>query len=567
MQSEAHGNPGHSDSASGPLVTDGWRYLEEGRWQEARDAFLDAAAVEPAPEVSEGLSWAAWWLDDADRVFPARERAFRGYREADRPVAAARMALWLSVDHLDFRGARAVAQGWLARAGRLLEDHHPVPEHGWASFIHGYLAHASGEVERAEERARETVDVGRRLGVPDLEMLGIGLLGSVRVSRGELKEGTRLLDEAGAMAVSGEGTLPISGAWTCCFLVWACREAHDYPRALEWCREIESFARRHGSRYMLGFCRTHFGSIYMAGGRWEEAEAALEQAVEAYAASRPAFLPDALVPLAELRRRQGRTEEAEKLLARLGPGEGASVCLARLALDRGDAPRAVELARSRLRRIPRNRRPGRTEAVELLVHAHAEAGEPDRAREALDQLKAILKAYPSTFLEAQVAFGSGVLAAARGDGGTALPHLEEARARFRDCGAPYEAIRAGLEEARALTALDRLQGARRAARTALDAAEELGARREKARAEDLLRELAPGARGPAPLPELTAREREVLCEVAQGLTNREVAARLHISEHTVHRHVANILRKLGVPSRAAAAARAASAGLLDPGAG
>ena len=45
--------------------------------------------------------------------------------------------------------------------------------------------------------------------------------------------------------------------------------------------------------------------------------------------------------------------------------------------------------------------------------------------------------------------------------------------------------------------------------------------------------------------------------LAQGLTNREIAGRLVVSDHTVHRHVANILRKVGQPSRAAAAAWAA----------
>ena len=60
---------------------------------------------------------------------------------------------------------------------------------------------------------------------------------------------------------------------------------------------------------------------------------------------------------------------------------------------------------------------------------------------------------------------------------------------------------------------------------------------------------------------MTPREREVLALLAEGLTNREIAVRLVVSEHTVHRHVTNILRKLDVPSRAAAAAHAARAGL------
>ena len=53
---------------------------------------------------------------------------------------------------------------------------------------------------------------------------------------------------------------------------------------------------------------------------------------------------------------------------------------------------------------------------------------------------------------------------------------------------------------------------------------------------------------------LTAREREVLLLVAEGLTDAQIADRLVLSPHTVHRHVANVRTKLGVPSRAAAAA-------------
>jgi DNA-binding NarL/FixJ family response regulator len=50
--------------------------------------------------------------------------------------------------------------------------------------------------------------------------------------------------------------------------------------------------------------------------------------------------------------------------------------------------------------------------------------------------------------------------------------------------------------------------------------------------------------------------------VATGMSNREIAGSLVLSEHTVHRHVANILRKLSQSSRTAAATHAARAGLI-----
>jgi pimeloyl-ACP methyl ester carboxylesterase/DNA-binding CsgD family transcriptional regulator len=62
--------------------------------------------------------------------------------------------------------------------------------------------------------------------------------------------------------------------------------------------------------------------------------------------------------------------------------------------------------------------------------------------------------------------------------------------------------------------------------------------------------------------ELTRRETEVLALVASGLSDREIAERLVLSPHTVHRHVANVRTKLGLPTRAAAVAAAAQRGLL-----
>jgi pimeloyl-ACP methyl ester carboxylesterase len=69
----------------------------------------------------------------------------------------------------------------------------------------------------------------------------------------------------------------------------------------------------------------------------------------------------------------------------------------------------------------------------------------------------------------------------------------------------------------------------------------------------------PAVDGKSPL---TTRETEVLRLVASGLSNREIASSLVLSEHTVHRHVANILRKLSQSSRAAATAHAARGGLI-----
>ena len=74
---------------------------------------------------------------------------------------------------------------------------------------------------------------------------------------------------------------------------------------------------------------------------------------------------------------------------------------------------------------------------------------------------------------------------------------------------------------------------------------------------------APSATKPAPPAEtLTARELEVLQCIAEGQANKAIAARLHISEHTVKFHVNAILGKLAAQSRTEAVVRATRLGLV-----
>jgi LuxR family maltose regulon positive regulatory protein len=507
----------------------------------------------------EGVSWAAWWLDDEEAVFAAREGAYRLYKKRGEAAGAARMAIWLAVDQLDFRGAWAVASGWLRRAHRLLDGLEPGAEHGWLAFHEGYLAHADGDTETASESAAHATQLGRRLGVTDLEMLGLALEGATLVGCARVDEGMRCLDEATATALEGDATIPISSAWTFCILVSACTAALDFERASEWCDRIAEFAERYGSRYMLAFCRAEYGAVHLWRGRWDDAEAMLEASVEDFSRSRPAWVSAPLVALAELRRRQARPADAARLLDRAGASAKAHLCRARLALDRGNSLQAVELLERLLRQLPADRGLDRAPALELLVHARAARGELEQAATTAAALRAIEEQVGTAALRAGADLAEGVLACAHGDRDRARALLEDAVDRFERSGAPFEAARARLELATCLTAVGQDEVAEREATRALDCLLELGAELDAGRA----RRILASAGGRMPFGELTAREREVLGLLADGLTNRQIAARLVVSEHTVHRHVTNLLRKLDLPSRTAAAAHAVRSGLLD----
>lgn len=87
-------------------------------------------------------------------------------------------------------------------------------------------------------------------------------------------------------------------------------------------------------------------------GAWKEAEHQLEAATRELEASRPGKVADALLRLAELRRRQGRLEEAERLLERVGFSPHALLGLAALALDRDQAADALDLSTASSARSP-----------------------------------------------------------------------------------------------------------------------------------------------------------------------------------------------------------------------
>ena len=532
----------------------GWAALSEGRWVAAHDAFEASLGKAQTAEALEGLSWSAWWLDDADGVFAAREGAYRLYRDRDDLADAARMATWLAADHLDFRGAGAVAAGWLRRAHRLLDPLEPEPAHGWLAFHEGFIAHIGGDTARAAELGAEAAGLGRRFDVPDLEMLGLALEGAARVAKAEVADGMALLDEATVAALERTATIPISSAWACCFLVSACTATLDFERAFAWCDRIAEFADRYDSRYMLGFCRAEYGTVHLWRGRWEEAERFLTGSIDAYARSRPAMAGGPTVALAELRRRQGRAAEAQELLGERGSGV-AALCRARLALDDGDCRRASELADQVLRRSPPGTVVARAPALALLVRGRVACGEPDPAAAAAEELRGLATLVGTAPLRAAADLAEGTVLALQGEHERALPLLADAADGYRETGAPYEEALARAELAATLEALGRDSATAEAAKAA-DALETLGA---EADAERVRSRFAGGARSP-----VTPREREVLGLLAEGLTNAQIAARLSVSEHTVHRHVTNILRKLGLPSRAAAAAYAARAGLLDP---
>ncbi len=541
--------------------------LRRGAWPEARDAFADALRVRETPEALEGLGLASWWLDAADVVFDTRERAYRLYLERGERPAAARVAVWLAWDCWAFRGETAVANGWLQRARRLLEGEPDCSERAWLELREGSLClFEDGDPDRAHVMATEGMRVARAAGNGDLEMLGRAIQGLALVASGAVAEGMRALDEVNAAVVAGELKDLVAIALSCCYMIAACDRVRDYDRAVQWCTRLKAFCATWGLRPLFAVCRTQYASICMWRGTWLEAEEELISARDELAASRPAMTADAVVRLAELRRRQGRLTEATALLDQVEPHGIALLGRAELAYDRGDFQAASEQAARYLRRVPAHNRTDRAAGLELLVRANVSLGDLDGARDALVELSAIAKIVATVPLQAVAHLAAGWVAFGGNNGDEARRHFEDAVDGFLRSGAPFEVARARIELGRALVMLERRDAAADEAQRAIDLLSELKAELELVRARDLLNSLSPAAPSAETSTRsragLTRREIEVLRLVADGLNNQAIAERLFVSDHTIHRHLSNILNKLSVSSRAAAVAQAARRGLL-----
>jgi DNA-binding NarL/FixJ family response regulator len=545
----------------------GHEALQRGAWPEARDAFTIALRVRETPEALEGLGLASWWLDAADVVFDTRERAYRLYIERDDRRGAARVAVWLAWDCWAFRGEGAVANGWLQRARRLLDGEPDCSERAWLELREGSLRLLEdGDPDRAHAMASEGLRIARAVGNGDLEMLGRAIQGLALVASGAVAEGLRGLDEVNTAVVAGEMKDLVAIGLSCCYMIAACDRVRDYDRAVQWCTRLKAFCAQWGLRPLFAVCRTQYASICMWRGTWLEAEQELTSARDELAASRPAMTADALVRLAELRRRQGRLTEATALLDQTEPHGLALLGRAELAYDRGDYRAAAEQAARYLRRVPTHNRTDRASGLELVVRANVAAGDLDGARNALVELMAIATIVGTVPLQAVAHLASGWTAMSSGAADDARRHFEDAVDGFLRSGAPFEVARARIELARALVLLDRREAAAEETQRAIDLLSELKAELELARAQTLLasiRSTTPDSEAAAKAEAgLTRREIEVLRLVADGLSNQTIAERLFLSDHTVHRHLSNILNKLSVSSRAAAVAQAARRGLL-----
>lgn len=302
-------------------------------------------------------------------------------------------------------------------------------------------------------------------------------------------------------------------------------------------------AERVNSESVLAVSRCLYAPLLRARGDLNATESLLTQALRYF---EQGMLPDqsgpVLVELAELRRQQGRAADAMQLLEQAGPVPGCHLVHAELALDERDWDTAAEHAAAYLRQSAASDHLARSAALVVLACAHANAGRQPQARAAAAAAAKIAATAGTPAIAAAALAAAGAARVAAGDQGAAAELLAVAVDAYRRAALPVETARTRLQLAEVLAALGRDTDAQAQRRTASHA---------------LARLRAGAARG-----HLTARERQIARMIAAGLADGAIARRLKISEHTVHRHVANLRARLGAATRAAAVARAQELDLL-----
>jgi DNA-binding CsgD family transcriptional regulator len=495
------------------------------------------------------LARSAYMLGHDDAYLDAWELAYHSHLKAGDPARAALCTWWIG-DYLRFRGESARATGWFARGDSLLE------QGGEDCVARGFLllptVHDLVSVhdhEAAFALAAEAGEIGARFAHRDLTALSMMEKGHALVRQGRASEGLRLVDET-MVAVTTEEPSPVIAGIVYCSTIAFCQAMFELGRAQEWTEAHTAWCERQSDmRAYMGACLVHRAEIMTLAGNWSAAMTEVRRA-EGYrrGALNEQIAGDAAYRRGEVHFLLGELDSAEEAYREASRrGREPQPGLALLRLAQGDGEAAAASLRRALGEAGQPLR--RAALLPAYVEIMLAVGDLEEARAGCRDLEDVAERQGSRALAAMADYARGAVDLADGNARAALAALRKACRAWQELGVPREIARTRLLVGQACAALEDDDTAAMELEAARNTFERLGAAPELARIASLGKR--PGERDDYGL---TARELEILRVLATGKSNREIAAALVISDHTVRRHVQNIFAKLGVSSRAAATA-------------
>ncbi len=529
-----------------------------GDWADATDLFLHADAKSPLDaEDLDRLVWAAGIAARDQEMLAALERLYEHHLAEQDDEACAKAAFWNGLRHM-MVGEVGLGAGWLQRASKHAEETSPdCVQRGYLLLPQVFMHRSKGDYDAAIEIADKAIAFGETAGDPDLIALAGSLKGGLLFRQGRIEDGYAPIDEAMVLAKS-ERLSPLVCGVVYCEIVASCCRVFEMVRAREWTEILDDWCRNNPqAKAFNGVCQVHRAEVLQLEGNWREAFLEAERAGDGLkGTTEQTAMATAAYRRGEILRLRGDFASAEieyRQAAEIAIDPQPGLALLRLAQD------LCEDAASMIRRAldTSSDMPRKMALLPAAVEIFISCDDVDAAKGLCAEMDKIAAVFGTEILARVADQCRGSVALAQGDFADAIAALDRARRYWSGFGAPYLAARLRVAIARACHDLCDAEGAN----LELDAADklfrDLGAKPDLERVRAMRGQLKESTTDI-----LSAREREVMALMADGGSNRAIAAELGLSPKTVNRHVENIFDKLAVSSRAAAVAKALKSGVI-----
>ncbi|OBK74971.1 LuxR family transcriptional regulator [Mycobacterium sp. 1274761.0] len=505
-------------------------------WQASYDLFARAQRSAPLDVGDlDGLAISAWRIGRCKESVRHAEQVFSELVRTDRIAAAAKavdVALaWLT------RGDLNIGQGWMSRARRLVEDAPDGPTRAYLVYLEAWIADLVGDVDCLQQRAETLRAMSERLGSPVVTAMGLIVDALAAIKHVRMREAFGLFDEAMLPVLADDVPLEWAGD-IYCLVLHHCHRVADAPRMRAWTESMRRWCDDVASSPTYGsLCEVYRLQLHAATDDCRTLEDKLSATSSILEEINTFAAAEAYYQLGEARRMRGDVTGALTAFGRareMGcdpqPGE------ALVRLQQGDTESAwtsLQMALGWQDRI------GRIRLLLAAVEVALARNDVEEAETLCRELEEGATDYGTRGFRAWAAHARGAVLTTRGQYEQALDAMCAALREYRAQQCRYETAEVYQWMARAHAGLGQQQVAAADQATAQSIYRQLGTEKVRHGAR-----VNPGG--------LTNREREILCRIASGGTNKQVAQQFVISEKTVARHLANIYTKLGVSSRTGA---------------
>ncbi len=467
------------------------------------------------------------------------EQAFNRLNAANDTHGAAMKAVEVALQWFN-GGDLTITRVWINRARRLHDKQPDDRVLAYLLYVDSLVAIDEGRNDVAKDLAEQLQEVTDRLNDPGFNALCFTASGVTMLPFARTSEAFAQLDEAMMPVLADQ--VPVDWAGDIyCAVIHECHRLADLTRMKTWFDAMEVW--RKGPKVTASWygttCEVHKMDLHSATKTLTEVEQRLLTAIAAMG-DFPGTVGKGYYELGEIRRRKGDIDGAREAFAQARehnkdpqPGEA----LLRTHLGEADAA-ATDL---RMRMDAEQDEINRLRLLPAAIEIALARNKIDDADRFCAELESGAERFDSPGFRAWARHARGAVLVSQGKPEEALPVLQDALRRYRSTQCRYEMAQV----------YDWMSRARQGAQ------DPAGAEADSANAAAIYQQLgvAPTQAEPTEAPGgLTKREVEVIAGLAAGLSNRDLAKKLFISEKTVGRHLANIYVKLGVSSRTAAAA-------------